>query len=86
MAPTARPSGPPLLQHILLALVIAFGLSVVFWLVLGTFVLVGFILWSLVAAAIGVAVGAFAVRNIVWTGVVTAAVRVLIYAVMTRLL
>ncbi len=84
MAPTP-PARPALVQHILLALVIAFGLSVAFWLILGTFVLVGFVLWSLVAAAIGVGIGAFAVRNIVWTGIVTAAVRILIYAVMTRL-
>ena len=79
------PPGAALARHILLALVVAFGLSVAFWLIFGTFVLVGFVLWSLVSAAIGVGVGAFAVRNIVWTGVVTAVVRIVIYLVMTRL-
>lgn len=84
MPAASTPSRPALGSHIALALAIAFGLSTAFWLLLGVFVPVGFILWSLISAAIGIAVGAFAVRNIVWTGVVTAVVRVLIYAVMTQ--
>lgn len=85
MPANARPTGPDLVRHILLALAIAFGLSIAFWQIYGTFVAAGFILWSLLSAAIGVSVGAYLVRNLVWTGVTTAVMRVLIYAIMVQL-
>lgn len=79
------PSAPVLAQHVLVALIVAFGLSVIFWLFLGVFVLSGFVLWSLVSAVIGVLIGAFVFDYVVWTATATAIVRVAIYLGMTQI-
>lgn len=74
-----------LATHILVALAVSFGLSLVFWLAFNVFVLVGFILWSIVCAAVGVAIGYFAVRNnIAVTVVATAILRIGLYLIMTQ--
>jgi len=75
----------PLTTHILVALAVSFGLSVIFWLGFGVFVLVGFILWSVVCAAVGVVIGYFLTRNnIAVTVVATAVIRIAIYLIMTQ--
>lgn len=75
----------PLVTHILVALAVSFGLSVIFWLAFNVFVLVGFILWSIVCAAVGVVIGYFAVRNnIAVTVVATAILRIGLYLFMTQ--
>ena len=79
------PSAPVLAQHFLVALIVAFGLSVIFWLFLGVFVLSGFVLWSLVSAVIGVLIGAVIFDYVVWTAIAAAIVRVAIYLGMTQI-
>ena len=75
----------PLSTHIVAALVLSFGLSILFWLGFGVFVLVGFILWSLVCAAVGAGAGYFlAKNNILVTAAVTIVLRVAIYLIMTQ--
>jgi len=75
----------PLTIHILVALAVSFGLSVIFWLGFGVFVLVGFLLWSVVCAAVGVVIGYFVTRNnIAVTVVATAVIRIAIYLIMTQ--
>lgn len=65
--------------HALVALALAFGLSVFFWIAFGTFNLPGFILASLAAALIGGLAGWFLKRNIWITAIVTVIVRLVIY-------
>jgi len=72
-----------LTTHVLVALAISFGLSILFWLGFGVFVLVGFILWSVVCAAVGVGAGYFLTKNnIAITALVTLAARIAIYLIM----
>jgi len=52
-----------LTAHVLIALALSYGLSISFWLAFGVFVLAGFILWSVVCAAVGVGIGYFLARN-----------------------
>lgn len=70
--------------HFLAALALSFGLSVLFWLGFGTFVLAGFIIWSVVSAIVGAGAGYFLARNnLLVTLLVTLAIRVAIYLIMT---
>jgi hypothetical protein len=72
--------------HLLVALAVSFGLSVAFWLILGTFVPFGFFLWSAVCAVIGALAGALWRDRLLDTAVITAVIRVVVYGVMVYLI
>lgn len=72
-----------LLRHALGALLVSFALSVSFWLIWGTFVMPGFIVMSLLAAAGGVLSGWLAGKRLVITLVATALIRIAIYIIAT---
>ncbi|MCY4191071.1 MAG: hypothetical protein OXC54_09000 [Rhodospirillaceae bacterium] len=72
-----------LTAHVLIALALSFGLSISFWLAFGVFVLAGFILWSVVCAAVGVGIGYFLARNnFPVTVLATIIARIAIYLIM----
>jgi len=72
-----------LTTHVLVALALSFGISISFWAGFGVFVLAGFILWSVVCAAVGVGIGYFLARNnFPVTVLVTIVARVAIYLIM----
>ena len=72
-----------MMNHAVAALVISFGLSIGFWAILGVFNLGGFIIWSLVAAAVGAGLGYRFTQQIVGTVIITAVIRIAIYVIMT---
>jgi hypothetical protein len=80
---SARP-GPSFITHFIVALGIAYGLSVFFWLGLGVFNLVGFIVVSALAAIAGLLVGWFGKQRLWLTGLATALIRLGLYAFMMR--
>jgi hypothetical protein len=72
-----------MINHAVAALVISFGLSIGFWAILGVFNLGGFIIWSLVAAVVGGALGYRLTKQIMGTVIITALIRIAIYVIMT---
>lgn len=70
------------ISHALVALGLSYGLSLYFWLGLGTFNLVGFIFVSAIVALIGGASGWFIKRNLWITAIVTVLLRIAVYWVM----
>lgn len=71
--------------HFLVGLLVAFGLSILFWVVFGTMVPVGFVLWSVASALAGTLAGYFVFKSYLWTALVAAIVRIGIYVVMTQM-
>lgn len=71
--------------HLLIGLLVGFGLSVLFWVGFGTFVPAGFVLWSVVSALAGALAGYFVFRSYLWTVLVAAIIRIGIYVVMTQM-
>jgi hypothetical protein len=71
------------LRHAFAALLVSFALSVSFWLIWGVFVLPGFIVMSLLAAAGGLLAGWLAGKRLVITLVATAVIRIAIYVIAT---
>ena len=72
-----------LVNHALAALIVSFSISIGFWIFLGVFNLIGFILWSLVAAALAVGISHKWKHHIIGTMVITAVIRFSIYWAMT---
>ena len=72
-----------LLRHLLLAAVISYGLSGLFWLVLHVFNLPGFIFVSAGCAIAGALAGYFAGQRLLVTAGATAAIRVAVFFIMT---
>ncbi|MAI89145.1 hypothetical protein [Ponticaulis sp.] len=72
-----------LLRHIGLALILSFGLSVLFYLGLGAFNATGFWLASLGCAFLGVVFGLVFFRKLAMTGIATVLVRVMVFIIMT---
>lgn len=75
---------PSFMAHITLAIIIAYGLSVYFWLGLGVFNLIGFIGVSALAVVIGLAAGWLMGKRLWVTALATLAARLILYAVMMR--
>lgn len=71
------------IYHAIAALGLSYGLSVYFWLGLGTFNLIGFILVSAGVALVGGLCGWFLNKNIWVTIVATIILRVAVYWLMT---
>ena len=74
----------PLWLHGVVALALAYGLSLFFWLGLGVFNLPGFMMISFLAAATGLAAGWLAGRRLWLTALVTSVVRIALYVLMTH--
>ena len=72
-----------LLRHTILALALSFALSAAFWLVWGVFVMPGFVIMSLLAAAAGVIIGQLAGQRLWVTALATIIVRLAIYFIAT---
>ncbi|WP_300526986.1 hypothetical protein [Maricaulis sp.] len=72
-----------LLRHALAALTVSFSLSAGFWLVWGVFVMPGFVVMSLAAAAAGLLAGWLAGKRLWVTILATAVFRLVIYLVAT---
>ncbi|WP_374762854.1 hypothetical protein [Yunchengibacter salinarum] len=79
------PGGFSMTTHVMVALLVSVGLSLFFWAVLDTFVLMGFLLWSVVAAAAGALIGGRLVERLWVTVLATAVIRIAIYGLMTSL-
>ena len=78
----ARPAR--LKTHTLLALFVSYGLSIFFWLGLGVFNLVGFVVVSALAAAMGLGAGWVMKKRLWVTIMATLVIRVALYVFMTR--
>jgi len=73
----------PLLRHALTALALSVSLSIAFYALFGVFVMPGFVIMSLAAAAVGLAVGWFMGKRLWLTALVTLVVRVGIFWIAT---
>ncbi len=80
----SKANKPSLITHLVLALITSYGLSVFFWLTLGVFNLIGFIVVSALAAALGLASGMIMQRRLWITVFATLLVRIGLYLLMTR--
>lgn len=74
----------PLLRHALLALALSLTLSTTFYLAFGVFVMPGFVVMSLAAAAGGTLIGWLAARRLWLTAIATILIRLAIFLVATR--
>jgi uncharacterized membrane protein YfcA len=70
------------IPHVVVGLVVSFGLSTAFWIALGVFNLAGFLIWSTVIGLIGAAVGTWFKSRIV-NVIATAVIRLIHFVVMT---
>jgi len=68
-------------RHYLIAILVSFGLSILFWIALGIFDFVGFLFWSCLAALLGSSVGLVLDRKIWISVVATVIIRLLILAI-----
>lgn len=57
-------------RHYLISILVSFGLSVLFWVFLGVFEVVGFLFWSCLAALLGSSIGLVFDRKI-WISVLS---------------
>jgi hypothetical protein len=80
---SARPA-PSFFIHFVVALGLAYGLSVFFWLGLGVFNLAGFIVVSALAALAGLLTGWFGNKRLWLTALATVLIRLGLYAFMMR--
>jgi len=71
-------------KHYLAAIGTSLFLSVMFWLILGVFQLVGFILWTFISALLGSSIGLVAGRKLFVTIIATALIRVIVFVIMTQ--
>ncbi len=69
--------------HIVASVVLAFALSVVFWLAWDVFVLAGFILWSLASGIVGGVVGTLVSKRIFLPLLFTAVIRVVVFVILS---
>jgi len=74
----------PFFAHLLVALMVSYGLSVAFWLGLGVFNLMGFILVSAIATVLGVFAGWLMGKRLWVTVLATLLARLALYVLMTR--
>ncbi|PHS24609.1 MAG: hypothetical protein COA84_08935 [Robiginitomaculum sp.] len=80
----SKVSTAPLMTHALAALFVSYGLSVFFWLGLGVFNLIGFIIVSALAAAMGLGAGWVMKKRLWVTIMATLVIRIALYVLMTR--
>jgi hypothetical protein len=79
----SKAQNAPFFAHFLVALMVSYGLSVAFWLGLGVFNLMGFILVSAIAAALGLGAGWLMGKRLWVTLLVTLLTRLALYVLMT---
>ena len=68
-------------RHYFVALLVSLALSVMLWILFGQFDAVGFVFWTSTAALLGSSVGLVMDRNIWVTVGATAAIRLIIFAI-----
>ncbi len=74
----------PLITHLLVAVLVSYGLSAFFWLGLGVFNLMGFVIISALAAILGVSTGWVMGKRLWITATASLAYRLALYGLMMR--
>jgi len=80
----SKAKNAPFITHLLVAVLVSYGLSVMFWLGLGVFNLMGFMLISALAAAVGLGAGWLMGKRLWVTLLASLLARLMLYVLMTR--